>query len=359
LAILEKEVYIKLHNKAINHYEKLGYEIPRYVYKGALRVKRGTAILIKVNDLPPQSNVKLTKICDECGVHINGKPYSQIINHRSPSDGKDRCRSCGTKLGIKLLRDNLPYEKSLEYFSIIHQKKNLIEEFSDKNETQPSKVFKGSNDLYFWNCFDCGSEYSTSANSRTNNNSGCPYCAGQKVNHTNSLGVINPELSREWHPYKNEEMTPFDITTRSNRKVWWKCKKCNYEWRARPSTRSKGVGCLQCKEPKGEKRIKKWLKENKIEHIPHKRFKGLVGTGGGLLSYDFYLPNENLLIEYQGQFHDGNGWGIHSKINLPVQKEHDKRKKEYSAKHNIKLLEIWYWDFNSIEQILSKIIKTN
>lgn len=35
-----------------------------------------------------------------------------------------------------------------------------------------------------------------------------------------------------------------------------------------------------------------------------------------------------------------------------IQQEHDRRKREYAEKNNIKLLEIWYYD--NIEQILFK-----
>ena len=31
-----------------------------------------------------------------------------------------------------------------------------------------------------------------------------------------------------------------------------------------------------------------------------------------------------------------------------------KEKREYAKNHNIKLLEIWYWDYDNIEEILNK-----
>lgn len=77
--------------------------------------------------------------------------------------------------------------------------------------------------------------------------------------------------------------------------------------------------------------------------------------GYGKLSYDFWLINYNILIEYQGQFHDG-GAGEYTKINLKKQQEHDRRKKEYAKNNNIELLEIWYWDFDKIEEILTNKI---
>ena len=72
-----------------------------------------------------------------------------------------------------------------------------------------------------------------------------------------------------------------------------------------------------------------------------------------MLSYDFYLPKYNLLIEYQGQFHDGNITGDYqTEEMLEIQQEHDRRKRQYAIDHNIELMEIWYWDFDNIENIL-------
>ena len=79
--------------------------------------------------------------------------------------------------------------------------------------------------------------------------------------------------------------------------------------------------------------------------------------GGGHLSYDFYLPNHNLLIEYQGGFHDGTVTGSYQKLyDLERQQMHDKIKEKYAEQHNIRLLEIWYWDFDNIENILDEVL---
>src|SRR5690606_37105179 len=103
-----------------------------------------------------------------------------------------------------------------------------------------------------------------------------------------------------------------------------------------------------------EDRISQYLIQNNINYIAQKTFDDLKGIKGRLLSYDFYLPEYNLLIEYQGEFHDGSGSKNYTRANLQKQQEHDKRKREYAQKHNIKLLEIWYWDFDNIESILQK-----
>jgi very-short-patch-repair endonuclease len=90
----------------------------------------------------------------------------------------------------------------------------------------------------------------------------------------------------------------------------------------------------------------------------------LVGVKNGNLSYDFYLPNHNLLIEYQGVQHekpiDFEGKGKkYAKQIFKKQQEHDKRKREYAIINSINLLEIWYWDFDNIEEILTEILLYN
>ena len=34
-----------------------------------------------------------------------------------------------------------------------------------------------------------------------------------------------PKLVKEWHPTKNGDLTPSDVTHGSNKKVWWVCNK--------------------------------------------------------------------------------------------------------------------------------------
>ena len=58
-----------------------------------------------------------------------------------------------------------------------------------------------------------------------------------------SLGSTNPRLSKEWHPIKNRKLTPFDVLPGSGKIVWWKCNVCGYEWKARIHSRNHGHNC--------------------------------------------------------------------------------------------------------------------
>lgn len=117
-----------------------------------------------------------------------------------------------------------------------------------------------------------------------------------------------------------------------------------------------GHGCPLCHSYRGEKRIKAFLDINGLLYEVQKKFPDLIIKRK--LSYDFYLPDFNLLIEYQGQYHDGSIRKVKPHIQSDNKWERqqlsDKLKKEYAQTHNIKLLEIWYWDYDNIEKILAK-----
>ena len=56
-----------------------------------------------------------------------------------------------------------------------------------------------------------------------------------------------PQLAAEWHPTKNGDLTPNQFKSKSSFVAWWKCSKCDYEWRTSISNRSKGTGCSKCR----------------------------------------------------------------------------------------------------------------
>jgi len=63
-----------------------------------------------------------------------------------------------------------------------------------------------------------------------------------------NLGKLCPDLAKEWHPNRNDSLTPFGVLPMSNRKVWWRCSK-GHEWQATVCSRSYlGNGCPVCYE---------------------------------------------------------------------------------------------------------------
>ena len=60
------------------------------------------------------------------------------------------------------------------------------------------------------------------------------------------LSVANLRLAVEWHPTKNGELKPFDVSASSKEKAWW-AGSCRHEWQATIQSRHiAGHGCRQC-----------------------------------------------------------------------------------------------------------------
>lgn len=176
--------------------------------------------------------------------------------------------------------------------------------------------------------------------------SGCPKCSRNAIKTTEEF---KSELA-----ITHSELTLLSEYVRSNRKVHVMCKDCNNDFWVTPNKLEQGQHCPVCKTSNGEHEIRKILQSLDIKFDEQKRFDGLRGVGNKKLSYDFFLPDHNILIEYQGEQHERVVMYFGGEEKFKKQQEHDRRKREYAKSHNIKLLEIWYYDFDNIEKILNK-----
>ena len=107
----------------------------------------------------------------------------------------------------------------------------------------PKDVVPNSNKKFWWLC-GRGHEWEATVGNRAKGR-GCPYCAGRKVCDDNCLATLNPKLAKQWHPVKNDGLTPKDVTPGSNKKVWWMCNQ-GHEWKALVYSRNTGVRCPRC-----------------------------------------------------------------------------------------------------------------
>ena len=106
----------------------------------------------------------------------------------------------------------------------------------------------GSTYKVWWKCPICGYEWQASAEKRCSRGHGCLNCSKQvPLAGINDLATLYPEIAKEWHPTKNGNIKPTDIRPRSNRKYWWKCQICGYEWQASGNNRiGHKSGCPAC-----------------------------------------------------------------------------------------------------------------
>ena len=110
-------------------------------------------------------------------------------------------------------------------------------------ELTPYDVKPGSHKRVWWVC-ERRHEWEALIGNRTRG-IGCPYCAGQKVGADNNLAVQGPVLAKEWHPTKNGDLAPYDVTPGSGKRAWWLCKR-GHEWDTTIRHRTHGSGCPYC-----------------------------------------------------------------------------------------------------------------
>jgi len=103
---------------------------------------------------------------------------------------------------------------------------------------------------------------------------------------------------------------------------------------------TQGQGCPICKETSGEQQIRSFLEKQYINFVAQHKFNDCRNIKQ--LSFDFYLPNHNVCIEYQGKQHyiPINFFG--GEKAFKGQQKRDKIKREYCLNNNISLLEIKY-----------------
>lgn len=134
------------------------------------------------------------------------------------------------------------------------------------------------------------------------------------------------------------------------KKVNVHCNKCESYFLVQPQHHLNGSGCPRCKFSKGEKRTMDILNEMNIKFIEQKTFDECRLER--LLKFDFYLPEYNTCIEYDGIHHfepvDVFGGGKEfKKVQL-----RDVAKNKFCQEQSIKLIRISYKD--DIEQVLKE-----
>lgn len=123
-----------------------------------------------------------------------------------------------------------------------------------------------------------------------------------------------------------------------------------------PHNHMKGKGCPSCKESKGEKNIAKILSDLKIKYIREKRFDDCKGKTHKL-PFDFYLPDYNICIEFNGKQHYMPIKLFGGEKYFDLIKKRDKIKYEYCKINTIKLLVIKYDEH--IYNTLNNFLKIN
>ena len=276
----------------------------------------------------------------------------EIINftHRSePCDIK--CLKCGTVYHFK--RAAYVFSKTRQYFckecftmkqEIMTETINKFQSFlrnSDIWELKQSLDNIHSHDLVSCKCLYCGK-----INKKTVYDYMCGRgCLCQSGTEKKNTEIFKKELDDDYEllsDYKD-----------AFSKVKMRHKTCGFIYEVTPHNYLAGKRCPKCsrKESKGEKKIKAILDKYFIKY--YQEYPVMINNHK--LRFDFFLPDHNIYIEYQGEQHYNPVKYFGGQDRFKIQQKYDNYKQEY-AKDN--LIIISYQDID-IFAILNKALKLN
>ncbi len=206
------------------------------------------------------SNISVWWKCKTCGREWK----APIVNRTLANTG---CPDCGAKRGGKKNSTNASEKHNIldEYPVIANEFHPILNGNIDLRNISPK-----SNIKYWWKCSKCGYEWQAKPNARING-TGCPACANKiAVKGLNDLQTNYPEIAKEWHTTKNEDVNPDMVVSGSNKIFWWKCSECGNEWRSSVNSRTRGRGCKLCGRNKATQKLNKTLasKNNFVKNYP-------------------------------------------------------------------------------------------
>lgn len=198
-------------------------------------------------------------------------------------------------------------------------------------------------------CALCGHEWKNTPAKLLFYGNRCKYCFGSGLKTTE---MFTRELSQKY-PGK------FDLSRvdykNTDTKVSVQCTACLAWLSITPAKLLIGRGCKRCLSSRGEKKVEEWLRAKGLHFLQEHRFPECRDKKP--LPFDFYLPELNVAIEYDGIQHfcnDGQGrngqrWGSHD---LQGVKRRDAIKTAFCEQRGVRLIRISYKSLNHIEKVL-------
>lgn len=284
-------------------------------------------------DLPKRKQCDF--ICPECGKIFNCCLYNVKSGNTS------KCKKCGIKSRASKRSAHLE-GKTFGYLTVLKK--------SDRRVS--NKIM--------WECkCVCGKHSYVNTQSLI---SGKIRSCGCKASEFTSQ-ALRKDITGNIYGYL-KALYPSERKDKYGRRHWWyfECLNCGSIKEVSISNVTSGTakscGCIRSY---GEKKISEVLVSMKIPFEKEKSFDSCRNPETNtLFRFDFYLPNQKILIEYDGRQHfmsKNAGWD--NENSLKETQYRDSIKSQWCEDHNIPLLRIPYTDFNLIskEYILNLFIE--
>lgn len=284
-------------------------------------------------------NSKITYVCPVHGERTVG--VVTLMNHTT-------CSECTKKIRYaNMLKSKKKNSQNRWYSSI----QNICENenytlLSDKEDMVTTKSY------ITYHCDDPTHKNHTMRISNFLSGKRCPECfyKNARKRYATSADEVAKRIEKCGGVLLNKD----DYVNQTTKNLKILCPKCKEKFTTslRNFTQHGGQLCPECSktnESIGESYIRKFLENHKIDFEKEKWFPDCRDQNP--LPFDFYLPQINTIIEFDGRQHFDET--NHFTYPLETVQKHDAIKNNYCHDHNINLIRIPYTKMNKIDDILN------
>lgn len=259
-------------------------------------------------------------------------------------------------------------------FTLLHNIPLWLKLNKSQFELLENNIYLNAHQKLSFYCNKC-KDYPKISWNNVQSGQGCGICVGKQTGMYHNLAVQFPDIVKEWHPTKNGDLTPKDVSYGESRKVWWLCSK-GHEYFSSINHRTNGRGCKKCADLQRESKTAKELKDYISNKYNAKEEYSIFRNPetNYPLSYDIYIfdgvnPKTNgFYIEIHGyQHYQLNNWhkkqankkGTTPEEEFEYQKHKDRLKRRFARKNGI-YIEVDLRKIKNVEEAIKyveKIIK--
>ena len=276
---------------------------------------------LKPNQIAAHTDKKVWWLCKKCGEAY----FTSVYSRTSLRTGCPVCANKKIVVGKNDLQTTHP---------------SIAAEWNyEKNGSiKPTDIVAGSNKQVWWICSK-GHEWRAAVCDRKSGK-GCPICAREKrplerqktyLTKNGSLSDNYPEIALQWHPTKNGDISPSEITAGSSKLVWWICEK-GHEWEAVVYSRVAGRGCPYCNNEHSTS-----FPEQVLYYYLSQVTKAINRYSLCGKEIDIFLPDLNIGIEYNGRYYH------------QVREEKDAEKYEYFRNLGVRVIVVREGDLSFVD----------
>ena len=179
------------------------------------------------------------------------------------------------------------------------------------------------------------------------NRSGCPYCYG------NLLKTTEQFIEKSIQIWGKDKYDYSEVIYKNNHtKLTLRCLIHDLKFEQTPKKHYKCQGCPKClKKSKAEEKIDNFFRNSKINFVREYKFKDCKYKKP--LPFDFFFPDKNIVLEYQGEQHFKQQKRGHE--TLQERKLKDQIKRDFCKSNNITEIEITCFD--DLDEKLNELLK--